>query len=120
MEHDHYHLVYKLNPGDAKINPEAGREVFNGVCAQFEKENVRRSDRPPQPSNIIFPVLTKEPGVVPSIEVSEVLDQIPPVGFDYVFVAPDLRDKAGAWLKENRTKIIKPLEKEISDGSVQA
>ena len=46
---------------------------------------------------------------------SEVIRQIPPVGFDYVFVAPRLEDEAKNWLKDEKDAIIKPKDQEESD-----
>ena len=53
------------------------------------------------------------------IAMSETLARLPVASFDYVFVEPELQNKAMAWLESNRPGIIKPEEMEEPHGQAQ-
>ncbi len=59
-----------------------------------------------------FPVLMGDGRVESSLTVSQVLNHVPIVAVDYVFVRPELLSEAQKWLKSNRETIIKAKEEE--------
>jgi len=117
VEHDHFRLLYEPNRGDAEVNPAATDAVFLAACRRFKDENVRRDTRPAKSEGVDFPVLTKDQRVESSLKISDVLLNIPPAAFDFVFIAGSLIQDAGKWLKEEKARIIQPKEVEETDGS---
>jgi len=120
MEHDHYQIIYRPVPEDTKINRESAKLVFDALCNEFGSENFRQISRTPRGGGLVFPVRTKENAIISSLEISEVLEEIPGAGFDYVFVEPGVHERAKHWLTGNRTTIIKPNDTEVADGSTKA
>jgi hypothetical protein len=62
-----------------------------------------KRDRP-----LDFPVLMRDDRVVSCLDASATLKNVPIVAVDYVFIAPQLREKAEAWLRAQRDTIIVP------------
>jgi HD superfamily phosphohydrolase len=120
VEHDHFHLIYKRNPVDAEVNPDAGTAVYEAARKRLRDENVRRDARLAKSEGVDFPVLTKDRRVESSLKMSDVLLRIPPATFDFVFVEGSLVENAEKWLKDERAKIIQPKESEDTDGSPTA
>jgi len=120
IQRDHFHLIYKRNPVDAGVNPNATDAVFAAARDKFGIEKVRRDARPGKNEGIDFPVLTKDQRVASSLTMSEALRHVPVAAFDYVYVDDLLAEDAEKWLKEERNQIIQLKESEETDGSTSA
>jgi hypothetical protein len=59
-----------------------------------------------------FPVLQSDGNTVWASSISTVVKNLPPIVFEYVFVAPEIRDKAKAWIEKNKDDILQQLPKE--------
>lgn len=59
-----------------------------------------------------FPVVCKDKRVVSSLAMSEILQEIPTVAVDYVFICKEKRREAEKWLQEKRGEIIMPAREE--------
>ena len=55
---------------------------------------------------MLFPVHCKDGRVVSADQLSEVLQHLPVVAVDFVFIHPELLDDAIAWLKKKRRQLI--------------
>jgi HD superfamily phosphohydrolase len=113
---DHFRLVYKRDPLDAGVNPDAAEAVYTAARERFGAENVRRDARPAKSEGVDFPVLTKDQRVKSSLKVSDVLLNIPSTAFDFVFIEAGLTEEAEKWLRDEKAKIIVPKEREETDG----
>jgi HD superfamily phosphohydrolase len=124
VERDHFRLIYQRNPLDASVdgtpNPDAAHAVYEAACKQFGKDSVRRDARRAEREGLDFPVLTKDQRVASSLTISETLKNIPATSFDFVFIDGRLKAEAEKWLSAERAQIIRPVEREDTDGPTAA
>ncbi|MGI6492662.1 MAG: HD domain-containing protein [Pelotomaculum sp.] len=107
VKREHYRKLYEKNPEDLRINPEAGRRVFEALRSQYGVEAVRADTYTAKNSAMEFPVLRSDGRIFSSYDLSETIQRLPIASFDYVFIRPDLVNDADDWLKKNRHEIIK-------------
>jgi HD superfamily phosphohydrolase len=105
-EHDHFKVLYQRHPDDVRINPEAGKAVFEAAVAKFGAENVRRDHYPQKREPTLFPVLLRDGRIEPADKMSEVLQHLPVVAVDFVFIRPELWGEATSWLTADRRRAI--------------
>jgi HD superfamily phosphohydrolase len=105
-KHDHFKVLYQRNPDDVRINPEAGKAIFEAAQEKFGTENVRRDDYKQKREATRFPVLLRDGRIAIAEEHSEVLQHLPVVAIDYVFVRPDFLNDATGWLNAEREQLI--------------
>ena len=74
--------------------------------SQFGAENIRRDAYTQKREPVLFPVLCKDDRVVTADQLSEVLQHLPVVAVDFVFIKPDLLRDAASWLQASREQII--------------
>jgi len=91
-----------------RINPDAGKAIFEAAQAKFGGENVRRDTYKQKRGPMLFPILLKDGRIVDSGKLSEVLAHLPVVDIDYVFIRPDLLKDGIAWLRDERERLIEP------------
>lgn len=103
---EHFKLLWDRNPTDFKDDPEAGRHVAEAAVKEFGEQNVRRDSDNREPSPPDFPVLRDDGRIESSLMLSKPLNTLPSVVVDYVFVAPELRERAQRWLVDNRDEIL--------------
>jgi HD superfamily phosphohydrolase len=104
----HFKLLWKQNPDDTNVNPEAGHSIFEAAKAKFGADNVRYDKIPPKSGTFNFPVLTGGEDLVSSLSLSDALENLPIARVEYVFIIPERFDDAKQWLHDNRKDIIKP------------
>jgi len=105
----HFRILYERNPDDIKMNPEAGQAVYEASLEKFGEENTRHDKYTQKGGAHNFPVLIRDGRIVSSMEMSEALNNLPLIAVDYVFIAPENKKDAEAWLKRNRERIIKAM-----------
>lgn len=113
VRHQHFKELYRRNPSDVRINPEAGKAVFEAAEKEFGKDRVRHDIFPPKGGPPYFPVLAKDKRVLSSLAMSEALQHVPAISVDYVFVDPIIEKKARQWLGKNRLSIIEVPEEKL-------
>lgn len=106
VRRDHFKVLYERNPLDVRRNSEAARLVFEAAEKQFGSKNLRFDKYPAKGGSHDFPVLMSDGRILRSDAASEVLLKLPPVATEFVFIAPDKREKALSWLETNRKSII--------------
>ncbi|NQT83908.1 HD domain-containing protein [bacterium] len=111
VERDHFRLLWQRNPKDWDINKEAGPVLSRAVMKEFGPEAVRYDYVPVKGGLPDFPVKCKDGRIVSSLRLSQTLRTIPSALVDYIFVDPDKRDKAEAWMNKNRETILKKAKK---------
>jgi HD superfamily phosphohydrolase len=111
-EHDHFKVLYQRHPDDVRVNPEAGKAVFEAAGSGFGADNVRRDHYTQKREPTLFPVLLRDGRVESAEKLSEVLQHLPVVAVDFVFIHPGLLKDAANWLAENRADLIRPPKEE--------
>ncbi len=112
VKRKHFRVLYERNPDNSKKNPECGAAVYNAACEKFGDAFVRHDRYTEKGSVVEFPVKNRDGRIVSSFAASDVLQKMPLVNIDYVFVAPEKFVEADAWLKDEREKIIAAEEEE--------
>ena len=104
--HKHYKVLYQRHPDDVRVNPNAGQAIFEAARAKYGAAHVRHDSYTQKREPVLFPVLCKDGRVVTADQLSEVLQHLPVVAVDFVFINPDLLNDATAWLQANREQLI--------------
>ena len=106
MKHQHFKILYTTTPYDMNKNPDAAQAIFDAARNKFGDEHLRFDRFPPKDPAPDFPVLAQDGRTYSARSKSQVIQHIPMVVTDYVFIAPELRDEAREWLDTNRDRII--------------
>jgi HD superfamily phosphohydrolase len=107
VEREHFQLVYERNPADVSRSPEAGRAISRALACEFGETSVHYARYRERGRAFDFPVLTRT-GVHSSSAVSDILQRLPVVAFDFVLVAREKKLEAERWLKTNRERVLTP------------
>lgn len=110
----HFKVLYERNPSDSEKNSECGEAVYKAACKQFGEKVVRHDRYTQKGSAVVFPVKNSDGRIVSSFAASDVLQKVPLVNIDYVFIAPERLAEAAGWLNQKREKIITPEGEEDS------
>jgi uncharacterized protein len=106
VRHDHYKVLYQRHPDDVRINPKVGGTIFKAACERFGSENVRCVSYTQKREPMLFPVRCKDNRVVTADQLSEVLQHLPVVAVEFVFIKPDLLSDANDWLQASRGQLV--------------
>lgn len=112
VKRDHFKVLYQRNPKDIQKNRYAARAIFEMACGKFGKKNVRIDCYKQSSNGHEFPVLTDDKRIVSSLELSDILENVPIAALDYVYINTENKKKAKKWLKENLETIIEIREEE--------
>lgn len=104
LRRKHFKIVYSRNPADAKIYPEPGKAIYEGLSADLGPSAVVHDRYIDKGGVFDFPVLEKDGRIVPA---SDTLVNIPHVSVDNVFVDPEYVDRANALLESKRDKYLR-------------
>lgn len=114
VNREHFKLLYQRNPKDFEKNPDAANAIFEAACEEYGEENVRIDLYKQSNKGHEFPVLTDDGRIVPSLELSDTLKNVPIVAVDYVFIDHEIREDARIWKKQNLECIITLKEEDNS------
>jgi uncharacterized protein len=113
VDRHHFKVLWQRNPEDVRHNPDAGNVIYEAACKEFGEPNIRH---PPsytsKNATIDFPVQLWDGRVVSAYSMSEVLQRLPTIASDVVYVEPSLRDKARDWLRGSLRDILSQLPME--------
>jgi HD superfamily phosphohydrolase len=101
-----YRVLYEPTQDDLSANINAVEAVRRAAEAQFGAHAVARDRETKTAKPMDFAVARDDGQIISSLQESKVLDRVPAATFDRVFVAPELRDEAERWLKENLRGIL--------------
>ncbi|MGA7217370.1 MAG: HD domain-containing protein [Candidatus Sulfotelmatobacter sp.] len=106
MKHCHFKVLYERDPQDAKVNSEPGLAIAKAAEREFGSKVIRYSK--PKVKNVAtdFPVRGRDGRIQAGISASETLSKLQPTAMEYVFIDPELKAKAKAWLEVNRDNIL--------------
>ena len=94
----HFRVLKEILPDDRARNAEAGVLIERAAIEQFGEKQVKHKRLLDEGGSIDFPVRTREGAVASSLALSDVLSKLPPVRPEFVFIAPEVREEATAWL----------------------
>jgi uncharacterized protein len=107
VERKHFKVLYSRNPADIRLNPDPAKVVHEHACREFGHEFVRHDSYKQKSHTLDFSVLSGDGRIIPALELSDTIKNLPVTAFDFVFVSPDKREDATRWLSENREEILK-------------
>jgi uncharacterized protein len=107
---EHFQVAYSRNPDDVRVNPEAGKAVFDALAARFGAEHFRHDRHHQSTGPPDFPVRLRDGQIVSSLASSETLNHVPIMSIDYVFAERSIVAEARRWLGTRRADIVKPKE----------
>lgn len=116
IRREHYKVVYERNPNDVRINPEAGKAIFEALVAKFGSAPFRYDRYPQRSGSPDFPVRMRDGSIVSSLAISETLNKVPVVSIDYVFADRTILREAKKWLNNVKDGIIRPGEEGERNG----
>ncbi len=94
MKRMHYRTVYKHVSTHKKKRPTVFDELSEFAKNTFGSDYVRGDVHPPKSERNDFWVLTEDGSIESSLEVSSVIAGLAPVEFGFLFVSPELKEKA--------------------------
>lgn len=113
LDRDFFRLLYDRRTEDLDRNLGAVDLVFTAALAEFGQHQVLRvtnisRGRPESaaPKPFRFAVEREDGNVVSSLQVSQILGQLPKAVYDHVFVAPEIIETAREWLQVHRRGIL--------------
>jgi uncharacterized protein len=113
IHREHFRVLWERNQPDVEKNSDAGRVIFDAACEEFGKDKIRRPPPiNPKAPTIDFPVQLRGERISSAQSESDVLQKLPPIASDVVYVEPNLRDTAGRWLQGNLEEILKRVPRE--------
>lgn len=106
---NHFKKAYHSTAQDWVKNPNILSMVSDGLSSFLGKENVMKDDiGKGTSSKSDFPIRTDDDRIHSAHGESKVLTSLPVATTGFVFVKPDLRDRACAWVKEHLNELLKP------------
>lgn len=108
----HYKLLYWRNPVDFNKNNNAAELIFRELCDRFGEANVFYDQYRQKGGVIDFPVISDDGSIVSSRAISDVLEDIPPIVVDFIYINPEYEKEGNKWLKEHREHILEQREVE--------
>ncbi len=113
---EQFRELYRRNPADLKVNPKALDVMYDAAVSEFGAANVRKDEAPGKGGFHQFPVVQRDGRIEDSLSMSETLSKTPVASAAYIFVSPELREKAVKWRNANQAEIITAAqEKEDED-----
>jgi uncharacterized protein len=112
VNREHFRLLYQRNPEDVAINKQAAQLIAKAAAGQFGRNSVHYYTKTEKDRLIDYPVWSSDRRIASSLAYSEILNRVPILDVDYVFIAPEKRKEAETWLTKNRTTIITPKKEE--------
>ncbi len=100
IERRHFRRAYAPTPRHLEETRDPATLVGRGLAETLGEDNVIVDTVPAKPTELDFPVLC-DGGPASARARSQVIQSLPPVRADYVFVRPDLRQQAKQWLDAN-------------------
>lgn len=111
---EHFKVLYSRNHRDLEYHPDPAQAVYQAVRQEFGADSARIARHRDRGGKLEFPVLKDDNEVVLSLTESEVLQKLPAIAIDHVYVDTAILQEAKKWLNENLTRV---LDSEIEEES---
>jgi HD superfamily phosphohydrolase len=105
-ERRHYRLLYESTPLDLRRNLNSPELIYEAAKKEFGDELVRFNPYKSDADSEDFPVLQRDGTITSSVLLSATFAQPPRFAVAYVFVAPEIKEKAKEWLKANKNSVL--------------
>ncbi|MDA1258090.1 MAG: hypothetical protein O3C10_09670 [Chloroflexi bacterium] len=109
----HFRLVYSRDPGDIEVNSAPGSVIAGALTDRYGVDRVKSDHYVARNAVLDFPVLLQSGDVVSARSMSQILQTLPDVFVDYVFVDPDVADDARLYLKKHKVSILESASAKI-------
>jgi HD superfamily phosphohydrolase len=107
----HFKLLYKRNPEDVAVNPDAAQAIYYAAVEKYGKDKIKLDSYRMKGGLPNFPTFfLKDKRIVSALNLSETLRQLPGAAIDFVFVEPGILKQAERWLEGKRNYIIRLKE----------
>ncbi len=106
LNRQHFRTIFEQVSTHKKRRPTIFSELLAFARSEFGLENVRYATYGPKSERNDFWVVTEDGSVESSLEVSDVIAKLPPIEFGYLFVAPELNDKARAKVEQRLEQLL--------------
>jgi uncharacterized protein len=106
IHREHFRRVYDWNPTDTQMNPEAGNAIAAALRERYGSDMVRHNRYREENRPNDFPVMTNDGVIESAFEMSTIIERVPVVTVDHVYVVPELKVDAERYIKEHRADII--------------
>lgn len=106
VNRSHFRLLYESTPGDLQQNLKAPQLIFEAAGKEFGWEFVRYNPYSSDADSEDFPVYQRDGTIASSVQLSTTFAQPPRFAVEYVFVAPEIKEKAKAWLDNSKGQIL--------------
>lgn len=101
IERNHFKWLWSRNRRDLERNPDADRTIYRAACAEFGEDAIRLDPSSSKGAVIDFPVQASGGQILSAQWASDVLQHLPPINTGFIFVRPDLKNRARKWLDDN-------------------
>lgn len=105
LQRKHFRLVYDLQ-SDLQYTTTPGQAIQDRLCREFGESRIKHDAYRGTEEVADFPVLHAG-DVISGRSASQAITNMPTVAVDYVFVDPEIRDRAKSFLNEHRDSILK-------------
>lgn len=105
-ERKHFKKLYEYNPIDEKITRDPTGVIYKACCGKFGVENFKLDPYEKKSGKQDFPLLNKDGRIISSLAISQLLNIIPDIKKNYVFVSRGLESEAVKWLNNERQSIL--------------
>lgn len=106
VNRQHFKRIWTHNRRDIETNANAGEVIYLAASAEFDASRVRHDRYIAKGVGIDFPVELSDRQVVSAQAHSSVIEKLPPIPIDTVFIHPDLKVKAQTWLNDHLVQIL--------------
>ena len=113
VNREHFKVVYSRASGDVERHPNPGQAIYEALCEKYGNENVHHDIYEDTGRVDDLRVLGNDDRVTSA---SDMLESIPRLIVDSVYVTPDLVTEVTKWLQSEREKILEqasPKEEEV-------
>lgn len=107
-ERRHFRLLYESTPLDKERNLKSPELIYRAARTEFGDEMVRFNPYKSDEDSEVFPVFQRDGTITSSVLLSPTFANPPRFAVAYVFVAPEMREKAKDWLKANKDAVLSP------------
>lgn len=111
VNRQHFKDFYRRRPDDVALFTEATSAIYEAAKEKFGAENVRYADG--RKSGIPETFSVEDEGrVVASTSLSDAFDNLPQPKGEFVYIVPELRDKARKWVEDHGSDIVAQARKD--------
>lgn len=107
MNRSHFRLLYESTPGDLQRSLNAPQLISEAAGKEFGDAKVRYNPYSSDADSEDFPVYQRDGTIASSVQLSATFAQPPRFAVAYVFIAPEVKEKAKVWLDKSKEQILK-------------